>query len=112
MRSYVLQSNTLLWVGESRGEKVKIIFVNFRHKIDKISVDFPWTLMSFRQIQEKMCPKVSVKRGCWETSVEKSLLASRFVCWVTFLVVITKTMNFWSCGVRIRRSEAVCTSQQ
>ena len=111
MRSYVLQSNTLLWVGESRGEKVKIIFVHFRHKIDKISVDFPWTLMSFRQIQEKMCPKVSVKRGCWEKSVEKSLVASRLVCWVTFLVVITKLIVFWSCTVSIRASEAVYSSK-
>ena len=111
MRSYVLQSNTLLWVGESRGEKVKIIFVNFRHKIDKISVDFPWTLLSFRQIQEKMCPKVSVKRGCWEKSVKKSLVVSRLVHWVTFLVVITKLIVFRRCEVSIRASEAVYSSK-
>ena len=108
MRSCVLQSNTLLWVGASRGEKVKIIFVNFCHKIDKISVDFPWTLTSFRQIQEKMCPKVSVKRGCWEKSVEKSLVVSRLVHWVTFLVVITKLIVFRRCEVSIRAPEAVC----
>ena len=111
MRSYVLQSNTLLCVGESRAEKVKIIFAQKNHKMVKISVDFPQTLMSLRQIQEKMCPKVLVKRGCWEKSVEKSLVASRLVCWVTFLVVITKMIVFWSCTVSIRASEAVYSSK-
>ena len=108
MQSYVLQSNTLLWVGESRGEKVKIIFAQKNHKMVKISVDFPQTLMSLRQIQDKMCPNVLVKRFCWEKSVEKSLVASRLVCWVTFLVVITKMIVFLHCHVSIRASEAVC----
>ena len=90
---------------------MKIISGRKFHKIVKIYVDFQQTLMSFRQIQEKICPKVSVKRGCCEKSVEKSLVASRLVCWVTFLVVITKMIVFWSCTVSIRASEAVYSSK-
>ena len=108
MRSYVLQRNTLLLVGESRGEKVTIIFVNFCHNSDQ---DFSLTLTSFRQIQENMCPKVSVKRGCLEKSVEKSVVVSRFACCITLLVVILKSAVFLCCAVSIRASEAVCSSE-
>ena len=43
--------------------------------------------------------------------MEKSLVASRSVCWITFLVVITKSVAFRCCAVSIRALEAVCSSK-
>ena len=91
-RRYVLQSNTLHWVGESRGEKVKIIFREKFHIMVKISKDFPAASVSFRQIQEKMSTEVLPKRGCWEKSEEKVLGASRFSIEARFWCCIT---NKW-----------------
>ena len=75
MRSYVLQSNTLLWVGESRGEQVKAIFVNFRHKIDKISVDFPWT---FDELPSD--PRKNVSEGFCEARLLGKICEEIFGC--------------------------------
>jgi|OM-RGC.v1.023923286 hypothetical protein len=109
-RSYVLQSNTLHWVGESRGQKVKIIFREKFHIMVNISKDSPAASISFRQVQEKMTTEVLPKRGCWEKSEEKVIRASRFGIDSFFGGVSQKLIDFGSCGVRIRASEAVRSS--
>ena len=89
-----MQSNTLHWVGESRGQKVKIIFGEKFHIMVKISKDFPAASISFRQIQEKMSTEVLPKRGCWEKSEEKVLGASRFCIGLIFGVVYQEHGRF------------------
>jgi hypothetical protein len=110
-RSYVLQSNTLHWVGESRGQKVKIIFGEKCHIMLKISKDFPAASISFRQTQEKISTEVLPRRGCWEKSEEKVLGGSRFCIGSLFGCCITKMIDFRSCAVRIRASEVVCSTK-